>query len=152
MPPSIRRLYAGRGVLGDDIPRRSFTRGRPGRVVCVDRRTLGARETAPPEQRCPTAVKRENAGMCARTGAFTLEYAVAWLDRLTVAFEENSEYLTRLDAAIGDGDHGINMERGFTAVRQKQTAASPADLGALLKLAGSTLISTVGGASGPLYG
>jgi dihydroxyacetone kinase-like protein len=82
----------------------------------------------------------------------TLDQACDWMRRFGDALAENKEYLTRLDAAIGDSDHGINMDRGFGAVRQKLDAAPPADLGALFKLVGSTLISTVGGASGPLYG
>lgn len=82
----------------------------------------------------------------------TLEQAMAWMRRFGEEIQANREYLTRLDAAIGDGDHGINMDRGFQAVRQKLDAANPDDLGALFKLVGSTLISTVGGASGPLYG
>lgn len=60
--------------------------------------------------------------------------------------------LTQLDTAIGDGDHGENMMRGFTAVEKKLETASPPDLGALFKLVGMTLLSSVGGASGPLYG
>ncbi|MDU2064074.1 MAG: dihydroxyacetone kinase subunit DhaL [Sporomusaceae bacterium] len=65
----------------------------------------------------------------------------------------NKEYLTDLDSAIGDGDHGLNMARGFSAVIDKfQQAAAPVDIGSTLKQLGMTLISTVGGASGPLYG
>ncbi|WP_094606667.1 dihydroxyacetone kinase subunit DhaL [Sporomusa silvacetica] len=65
----------------------------------------------------------------------------------------NKEKLTELDAAIGDADHGINMTRGFEAVRVKLSAAEQMeDIGGVLKLVGMTLISTVGGASGPLYG
>ncbi len=82
----------------------------------------------------------------------TLDQACAWVRRFGDAISQNKEYLTRLDAAIGDGDHGINLDRGFRAVRPKLDAAPPTDLGALYKLVGSTLISTVGGASGPLYG
>ncbi|SHI99307.1 dihydroxyacetone kinase subunit DhaL [Propionispora hippei] len=63
------------------------------------------------------------------------------------------EWLTSLDAAIGDGDHGINMARGFEAVATKVRTLPPeAELPAILKTVGMTLISTVGGASGPLYG
>jgi dihydroxyacetone kinase-like protein len=82
----------------------------------------------------------------------TLDQAGDWMRRFADELHANREYLTRLDADIGDGDHGINMDRGFQAVRQRLQDAPPADLGALLKLVGSTLISTVGGASGPLYG
>ena len=82
----------------------------------------------------------------------TLDQAGAWMRRFAAELDAHKTYLTELDAAIGDGDHGINMNRGFSAVREKLEAAPPADLGALFKLVGSTLISTVGGASGPLYG
>ncbi len=65
----------------------------------------------------------------------------------------NKEYLTDLDSAIGDGDHGLNMARGFEAVIAKFAQGAPvSDVGAAMKLIGMTLISTVGGASGPLYG
>ena len=82
----------------------------------------------------------------------TLEQADAWMRRFAAQLRENKELLTRLDAAIGDADHGINMDRGFAAVQQRLDAAPPEDLGTLFKTVGSTLISTVGGASGPLYG
>ena len=66
---------------------------------------------------------------------------------------DRREELTQLDSAIGDADHGINMDRGFTAVRAKVAELAPdADLGTVAKTVGMTLISTVGGASGPLYG
>ncbi|NCB77163.1 MAG: dihydroxyacetone kinase subunit L [Negativicutes bacterium] len=65
---------------------------------------------------------------------------------------EEKQFLTDLDAAIGDGDHGINMARGFEAVKTKLAGAPEGDVGAALKLVGMTLISTVGGAAGPLYG
>jgi phosphoenolpyruvate---glycerone phosphotransferase subunit DhaL len=65
---------------------------------------------------------------------------------------EQREYLTELDSAIGDADHGINMDRGMKAVVAKIDGQSPTDVGALLKTVGMTLVSTVGGAGGPLYG
>jgi phosphoenolpyruvate---glycerone phosphotransferase subunit DhaL len=65
---------------------------------------------------------------------------------------ERREELTELDSAIGDADHGINMDRGFSAVRAKLPELDGSDLGASAKAVGMTLISTVGGASGPLYG
>ncbi len=65
---------------------------------------------------------------------------------------ENKEYLTDLDSAIGDADHGINMDRGFRAVLVKVDALPPGDVGSLFKTIGMTLVSTVGGAGGPLYG
>jgi dihydroxyacetone kinase-like protein len=75
-----------------------------------------------------------------------------WLQALAQVYHENSAYLTQLDSAIGDGDHGINLDRGFSAVTAKLANTDSADIGALLKTVGSTLVSTVGGASGPLYG
>ena len=64
----------------------------------------------------------------------------------------NWEYLTSLDAAIGDADHGINMDRGFKAALAKLSSVEDKDAGTILKTVGMALISTVGGASGPLYG
>jgi dihydroxyacetone kinase-like protein len=66
--------------------------------------------------------------------------------------EENKAHLSDLDQAIGDGDHGHNMARGFAAVTEKLAAAPGANPGEVLKTVAMTLISTVGGASGPLYG
>lgn len=66
--------------------------------------------------------------------------------------EENKLYLTELDAAIGDGDHGINMAKGFNAAKEKIESSEFDNPGALLKSVGMALISKVGGASGPLYG
>ena len=78
---------------------------------------------------------------------------VAWVRAFAAEVESNKEYLTELDAAIGDADHGINMNRGMSAVVGKlDEAASDQDIGALLKTVGMTLVSTVGGAAGPLYG
>ena len=76
----------------------------------------------------------------------------AWIAAAAEVIEEQREHLTQLDAAIGDADHGINLSRGFTAVLSALEAAAPATPGAVLTLTGSTLISKVGGASGPLYG
>jgi dihydroxyacetone kinase-like protein len=71
---------------------------------------------------------------------------------MAATVEEHHAELTTLDRAIGDGDHGEGMRRGFTAVLAKLDAATPDTPGAVLKLVATTLISTVGGASGPLYG
>jgi dihydroxyacetone kinase-like protein len=65
---------------------------------------------------------------------------------------EQKGYLTELDSAIGDADHGINMDRGMKAVIAKINGQQPTDIGSLLKTVGMTLVSTVGGAGGPLYG
>lgn len=75
-----------------------------------------------------------------------------WLERSAQVMHENNAYLTQLDAAIGDADHGANMDRGFQAVILKLATLADADIGTLLKTTGTTLVSTVGGASGPLYG
>ena len=66
--------------------------------------------------------------------------------------EAEKDYLTQLDNEIGDGDHGINLARGFEAVEKKLPSLAGGDIGALLKGVGMQLVSTVGGASGPLYG
>lgn len=74
------------------------------------------------------------------------------INKIADAINENKEMLTNLDAAIGDADHGINMSRGFNAVREKLRRSENEDIPTVLKKVGMTLISTVGGASGPLYG
>ena len=76
-----------------------------------------------------------------------------WLEEAAASFREQRDYLTQLDAAIGDADHGTNMDRGFTAVVEKLGEVDgPVPPGRLLTTAGGTLVSTVGGASGPLWG
>jgi dihydroxyacetone kinase-like protein len=77
---------------------------------------------------------------------------IAWIRRFAAVVAENKVYLTELDSAIGDADHGINMDRGFTAVAGKLDGLVGPDIGQTLKTVGTTLVSTVGGASGPLYG
>jgi dihydroxyacetone kinase-like protein len=77
----------------------------------------------------------------------------AWIVSAAGVIEANRDHLTQLDAAIGDADHGINLARGFTAVLGALDAADAAATpGAILTVTGNTLISKVGGASGPLYG
>ena len=77
----------------------------------------------------------------------------AWIVSAAGVIEANRDHLTQLDAAIGDADHGINLARGFTAVLGALDAAdAEATPGAILTVTGNTLISKVGGASGPLYG
>ena len=74
------------------------------------------------------------------------------LQAIAKRIEAEKEFLTQLDNEIGDGDHGINMDRGFQAVEQKLPSLADKDIGAILKGVGMQLVSTVGGASGPLYG
>ena len=76
----------------------------------------------------------------------------AWITAVAAVVQEQRDHLTQLDAAIGDADHGTNLARGFTAVVAALEADQPATPGAVLTLTGRTLISKVGGASGPLYG
>jgi phosphoenolpyruvate---glycerone phosphotransferase subunit DhaL len=75
-----------------------------------------------------------------------------WIGAFAAAVAEHQEELTRLDSAIGDADHGSNLARGMKAVVAALDAESPATPDAVLKRTGMTLVSTVGGASGPLYG
>jgi phosphoenolpyruvate---glycerone phosphotransferase subunit DhaL len=82
----------------------------------------------------------------------TKEDMIRWLERIADVLHENAQYLTQLDSPIGDADHGINMDRGFTAVRAKFASMATMDMATQLRTVGSTLVSTVGGASGPLYG
>ncbi len=82
----------------------------------------------------------------------TKEQIFNWLQHFTDEIEKNKDYLTELDAAIGDADHGINMERGFKKVISQLPTVADKDIGSLLKTVSMTLISSVGGASGPLYG
>lgn len=77
---------------------------------------------------------------------------VAFVRRFADVIAENKEYLTQLDSAIGDADHGINMDRGMKAAIAKLGSIPNGDVGNLLKTVGMTLVSTVGGAGGPLYG
>jgi len=90
--------------------------------------------------------------------SITRDNAIAWLRAFAAVAAERRDELTDLDAAIGDADHGVNMDRGMQAVvarLDEQDAggdAAPGDLGGLFKTVGMTLVSTVGGAAGPLYG
>jgi phosphoenolpyruvate---glycerone phosphotransferase subunit DhaL len=84
----------------------------------------------------------------------TVPYAqvLRWIEQYGSTVAENKEYLTQLDSAIGDADHGINMDRGMKAALAKLEGLEGEDIGGLLKTVGMTLVSTVGGAGGPLYG
>ncbi len=82
----------------------------------------------------------------------TRDAVLDWLRAFAELIAQNAEYLTQLDAAIGDADHGANMNRGMHAVLTKLPGVADKDIGTILKTVGMTLVSTVGGASGPLYG
>ncbi len=82
----------------------------------------------------------------------TSEQIVRWLQTVSTLMEEKKDYLTQLDADIGDGDHGINMDRGFKKVASRLTSIQNEDIGRIMHETGMTLVSSVGGASGPLYG
>jgi len=82
----------------------------------------------------------------------TPENALAWIHRYADHVAQQKDFLTQLDAAIGDADHGANMHRGFQAVLKKFPEMQDKDLGTIFKTVAMTLISTVGGASGALYG
>src|SRR5881396_3800142 len=82
----------------------------------------------------------------------TTEDTLRWLQQLVHVLHKNRDYLTQLDSPIGDADHGINMDRGFKAVSDKFSTMATMDVSNQLKTVGMTLVSTVGGASGPLYG
>jgi phosphoenolpyruvate---glycerone phosphotransferase subunit DhaL len=80
------------------------------------------------------------------------EHIIAWLDALQRVYAENRAWLTDLDSAIGDADHGTNMDRGFTTARVELEAAAPADIRGVLQCLATSLVRHVGGASGALYG
>lgn len=84
--------------------------------------------------------------------ALDTAWAIEWVRRSAAVIGEHKAELSGLDRAIGDGDHGENLDRGFRAVIAKLEDATPETPGAVLKLVATTLISTVGGASGPLLG
>ena len=84
--------------------------------------------------------------------AVTTAQIYGWLERYAGIVAEQKKYLTGLDAAIGDGDHGINMDRGFQTVLVKLAPVRDKDAGTLLKTTGMALVGSVGGAGGPLYG
>ncbi len=82
----------------------------------------------------------------------TRDHVLDWIKACAAVLAENREYLIQLDAAIGDADHGANMDRGFKAVLSKMPELENKDIGTIFKTVGMTLLSTVGGAGGPLYG
>src|SRR5919206_28863 len=104
--------------------------------------------STPPRCAGGTDVTTPTAGTTVHAATIT-----AWMGEIAAAVRAERDHLTQLDAAIGDGDHGTNMNRGFDAVGKAlavQDGGVPP--GKLLTLAGKTLVSTVGGASGPLWG
>jgi dihydroxyacetone kinase-like protein len=82
----------------------------------------------------------------------TRDDVISWLNECGRVIAENKDYLTQLDSAIGDADHGANMDRGFKAALAKLPSVADKDIGTLFKSVGMTLVQTVGGAGGPLYG
>lgn len=86
------------------------------------------------------------------TLALDTDFFRRWMSAVSAAVDREADRLTELDSAIGDADHGTNLRRGFTAALVSLEQENPATPGAVLLLAGRQLISTVGGASGPLYG
>ncbi|MGD2176856.1 MAG: dihydroxyacetone kinase subunit DhaL [Anaerolineae bacterium] len=82
----------------------------------------------------------------------TTDDVLTCLHRMADVIDENKKHLTKLDAAIGDADHGINMDRGFKNILKKVPSVEDKDAGTILKTAGMALVSSVGGAGGPLYG
>lgn len=86
------------------------------------------------------------------TVALDAAFFRTWMSAVGAAVDREADRLTELDSAVGDADHGANMRRGFTAALASLEEERPASPGAVLALAGRRLISTVGGASGPLYG
>jgi dihydroxyacetone kinase-like protein len=82
----------------------------------------------------------------------TLRQIVDWIKKLDTVYSEQKDFLSKLDSDIGDGDHGVNMARGFSAVAGAIDAAPPVDMSGAFKTVSTSLIKTVGGASGPLYG
>ena len=83
---------------------------------------------------------------------FTHDAVRDWMERFAAEVAENRSYLTKLDGAIGDGDHGTNMDRGMKKALERMQASDGDDIGASLKAVGMALVSSVGGAAGPLYG
>jgi dihydroxyacetone kinase-like protein len=75
-----------------------------------------------------------------------------WLEVLQQVYADNRQWLTELDSAIGDADHGINMDRGFTAVKAEMAAHPPSEIRSVFQSVATVLIRSVGGAAGPLYG
>lgn len=82
----------------------------------------------------------------------TVEHVTKFIEGVAARIKEHRDELVQLNSPIGDSDHGVNMDRGFTTVLDKLPTVADKDIGTILKTVGMTLVSTVGGASGPLYG
>lgn len=83
---------------------------------------------------------------------FTTPVFIAVLRRLSKVFDENKDYLSKLDSVIGDGDHGVSMLRGFRAVADKLPQYEGKDLSSIFSMAGTTIVGSIGGATGPIFG
>ena len=151
----VRRVVAAKGATIARSPGRQLHH-QPRHGRCLDHR-------AAPHPGPDRALGRSGGDARAAVGALRIGHGRGAaggrhhrprLDRRRPArdIEENKDHLTHLDSAIGDADHGINLVRGFTAVGAALAEKQPATPGELLTLVGNTLISKVGGASGPLYG
>ena len=103
---------------------------------------------------CASEHRRSAMGNLVTTSnaVITVEQLAGWLRRFRDLVIKNKTELTELDSAIGDADHGINMARGMTAVIDKLDGDQPSQLNDLFRTVAMTLVSSVGGASGPLYG
>jgi len=77
----------------------------------------------------------------------TAENVIKFIEKVAATVKEQRDYLTQLDSAIGDADHGVNLDRGFSTVLTKLSSVADKDIGSILKTVGTTLVSTVGGAS-----
>jgi dihydroxyacetone kinase-like protein len=88
----------------------------------------------------------------ARASELDTAFVVRWLELAAARIAEQRDYLTQLDAAIGDADHGVNMDRGFGAVLSGLGKGGNGAPGAVLEASGTALVLSVGGAAGPLYG
>jgi dihydroxyacetone kinase-like protein len=84
--------------------------------------------------------------------AFTVKMAIAAMEKFSAVIEEKKEYLTDLDSAIGDADHGINMNRGMKRIMEKMNGKEYTDFGGVFRDVAMTIMSVVGGSAGPLYG
>ena len=86
------------------------------------------------------------------TEALDGRFVLRWVHQFAAALHRERDFLTQLDAAIGDADHGVNMDRGFTAVLAKVDGTDELAPGPMFETVGTTLVLSVGGAAGPLYG